>query len=86
MSRINHVSSVLAPNGDGVKTGHLEPASTLMRHDVHLPDHLGQYARHPEFRSWWAHDGCFRGISPVFAGFRDRRTPESVGTRFGWSG
>ncbi len=41
---------------------------------------------HPEFRSWWAHEAGFRGISPVFAGFRDRRTSKSVGTRFGWSG
>ena len=40
-------------------------------------------ADHPEFRSWWAHEGCFRGISPVFSGFRDRWTSKSVGTRFG---
>ena len=36
----------------------------------------------PEFRSWWAHEACFRGITPAFAGFRDRGTSKSVGTRF----
>lgn len=36
----------------------------------------------PEFRSWWAYEGCFRGVSPAFTGFRDPRTSKSVGTRF----
>jgi len=37
----------------------------------------------PEFRSWWADEGGFRVVSPVFAGFRDLSGAKGVGTRFG---
>jgi uncharacterized protein DUF1259 len=43
----------------------------------------GDLALKPEFCSWWAHEGCFRVVRPVFVGFSDRRASNSVGTRFG---